>query len=176
MTETTAAASSLRAVLDPPPPTDAHLAGAIASLCALRSLLESRRAVSSRVAQLGAAVEAAGRDTARRVEGVDGRVVEVKLASVLAMEERDQVAHELAALERQLAAAEGGMLARAGGGGCGASRHRKGTRWARLGRMETRMMGRTTKRIWVRGWITKPSLPCGYWPTLSRSCWLPRRT
>jgi len=114
MTETTAAASALRAVLDPPPPpSDAHLAGAVASLTALRSLLESRRAVSSRVAQLSAAVEAAGRDTARRVEGVDGRVVEVKLASVLAMEERDQVAHELAALERQLSAAEEGSASKA---------------------------------------------------------------
>ncbi|OSX78953.1 hypothetical protein BU14_0094s0030 [Porphyra umbilicalis] len=113
MTETTAAASALRAVLDPPPPpSDAHLAGAVASLTALRSLLESRRTVSSRVAQLSAAVEAAGRDTARRVEGVDGRVVEVKLASVLAMEERDQVAHELAALERQLAATEEGSASK----------------------------------------------------------------
>lgn len=133
MAETTAAASALRAVLDPPPPpSDAHLAAAVGALSALRALLDARRSVSSRVSQLGAAVDAATRDTARRVEGVDGRVVEVKLASVLAMEERDRVAHELAALERQLAAVEGGQVGGAGGEGGKKDRRR---RWSSLGEL-----------------------------------------
>lgn len=132
MAETTAAASALRAVLDPPPPpSDEHLSAAVGALSALRTLLDTRRAVASRVFQLGAAVDAAARDTARRVEGVDGRVVEVKLASVLAMEERDRVAHELAALERQLAAVDGEQAAERGGGG-GKERRR---RWSTPGEL-----------------------------------------
>lgn len=139
MAETTAAASALRAVLDPPPPpSDAHLAAAVGALSALRALLDARRSVSSRVSQLGAAVDAATRDTARRVEGVDGRVVEVKLASVLAMEERDRVAHELAALERQLAAVEGGQAGGAGGEGGKKDRRR---RWSSLGELPVRLGG-----------------------------------
>ncbi|GAB0497574.1 hypothetical protein MMPV_008909 [Pyropia vietnamensis] len=133
MAETTAAASALRAVLDPPPPpSDEHLAAAVGALSALRVLLDTRRAVSSRVSQLGAAVDAANRDTARRVEGVDGRVVEVKLASVLAMEERDRVAHELAALERQLTAVESGQAA---GDGVGGRKKVRRRRWSTAGEL-----------------------------------------
>lgn len=140
MAETTAAASALRAVLDPPPPpSDEHLAAAVGALSALRVLLDTRRAVSSRVSQLGAAVDAANRDTARRVEGVDGRVVEVKLASVLAMEERDRVAHELAALERQLAAVESGQAV---GGGVGGRKKERWRRWSTAGELPVRFSGR----------------------------------
>lgn len=87
------------------------------------------------MAQLSAAVDAAARDTARRVEGVDGRVVEVKLASVLAMEERDQVAHQLAALERQLAAAGGES------GTGGAKRRERRRRWSTPGGLSVRLDG-----------------------------------
>lgn len=151
MAETTAAASALRAVLDPtPPPSDEHLAAAVGALSALRALLDARRAVSSRVSQLGAAVDAAARDTARRVEGVDGRVVEVKLASVLAMEERDRVAHELAALERQLAAVQGEQAAGRGGGEEKKERRR---RWSTPGELPVRLWGGGTEgRQWTVWW------------------------